>query len=408
MLLVLISLNEGHTLTNYLSTEERLKYEDLLRNPDLQLSIEKDLNAVGMNIEAYRKSPKVHVLTTYALDRERTAFFAEHADVVAQLIEENTLTCSKNKTSFTKLNIGQTTTIVDFITDVAERNAKQTKLAREYRQKQNTYDTVCGLLKYHSTNTINCVTPPKKPVVVIDLETLDTANSAAIIEIGAVFGDLETGLVHDTFHAFINAKAGANADRTVSRETLKWHVDTRLKQKESGKYALVPIESYFAPHLMDRLETVYAFLINTIGGWKKSSPIPIQFYAKGPEFDISALANLHGQLYGTLSGKVSDLDIDAAVEGNQLNISKLMEQLPESSCGQGIEFPFPYKNVQSVRTEELALARHVEKRYGVPMDSKVIYMFLDARSELPHSALSDALTEFELIYAIQKYINEPV
>ncbi len=408
MLLLLISLNEHHSLVNYLSSEERQKYDDLICNPDLQLSIEKDLNAVGMNIEAYCKSPKVHVLTVYALDRERTAFFAEHADVVAQLTEENTLTCSKNKTSFTKLSIGFTSPIIAFIADVAERNAKQTKLMRQYRQKQNTYDTVCGLLKYHSTKTINCTTPPKKPVVVIDLETLDTANTAAIIEIGAVFGDLETGLVHDTFNAFINARGAANADRTVSRETLKWHVDIRLKQKDSDKYKLVPIESYFAPHSMDRLDTVYTFLINTIGGWKKISPTPIQFYAKGPEFDIGALANLHAQLFGNLSGKVSDLDIETAVEGNQLNITELIEQLPESSCGQGIEFPFPYKNVQSVRTEELALARHVEKRSGVPMDPKVIYMFLDARSEVPHSALSDALTEFELIYAIQKYINEPV
>ena len=56
----------------------------------------------------------------------------------------------------------------------------------------------------------------------IDIETLSTHKNAAIIEIGAVEFNKETGETGKTFNCIINPSDWSNNDRHIDGETIKW------------------------------------------------------------------------------------------------------------------------------------------------------------------------------------------
>lgn len=58
--------------------------------------------------------------------------------------------------------------------------------------------------------------------VMVDLETLDTAATAAIVSIGAVFFDPKTGDMGDTFYRAIDVSSVLGHGFSVSGDTLKW------------------------------------------------------------------------------------------------------------------------------------------------------------------------------------------
>ena len=59
--------------------------------------------------------------------------------------------------------------------------------------------------------------------IMIDLETLGTTADAAILSIGAVRFDLDTGLLDDTFYRVVSFDSQPN--RVLSRDTLAWWME---------------------------------------------------------------------------------------------------------------------------------------------------------------------------------------
>lgn len=58
--------------------------------------------------------------------------------------------------------------------------------------------------------------------VMVDIETLDTRPSAAILSIAAVRFDLDTGQLGPTFHKYVDVDSNMQHGRTVSGATILW------------------------------------------------------------------------------------------------------------------------------------------------------------------------------------------
>lgn len=58
--------------------------------------------------------------------------------------------------------------------------------------------------------------------VMIDIETLDTRPSAAILSIAAVRFDLDTGQLGPVFHKYVDIDSNLQCGRTVSGATILW------------------------------------------------------------------------------------------------------------------------------------------------------------------------------------------
>jgi hypothetical protein len=67
--------------------------------------------------------------------------------------------------------------------------------------------------------------------VMLDLETMDTAATAAITAIGAVKFDLVTGEIGETFYRKISLQSSIDRGLTVSGSTIQWW----LKQNEQAR-----------------------------------------------------------------------------------------------------------------------------------------------------------------------------
>jgi DNA polymerase III epsilon subunit-like protein len=62
---------------------------------------------------------------------------------------------------------------------------------------------------------------PKKYQVMIDIETLSTRNNAAIMSIGAVKFNIESGVI-DTYYQNIDASTAKKYNRHIDKETIGW------------------------------------------------------------------------------------------------------------------------------------------------------------------------------------------
>lgn len=75
--------------------------------------------------------------------------------------------------------------------------------------------------------------------VMIDIETLDTRPSAAILSIGLVRFDVnQSGTLGDSFEAYIDIDSNLSAGRTVSGPTLLWWLD----QEDAARRRIVEAE----------------------------------------------------------------------------------------------------------------------------------------------------------------------
>ena len=76
---------------------------------------------------------------------------------------------------------------------------------------------------------------PMKPHLMIDLETMDTEPSGAIVSIGACKFDMRTGDIVDTFYAAISLEDAVKEGRTMSPGTVLWW----MTQGDAAREALV-------------------------------------------------------------------------------------------------------------------------------------------------------------------------
>jgi oligoribonuclease (3'-5' exoribonuclease) len=115
--------------------------------------------------------------------------------------------------------------------------------------------------------------------LMVDLETLDTENTAALISIGAVVFDPETSFVDDrTFHVNVDWDS-ATSHGTFSESTINfWE-----RQSEEAQAAL------FEPAQID-LKTAIQQFDDYVKSWK---PKPRFIWGNSPRFDISILLHAY-------------------------------------------------------------------------------------------------------------------
>jgi len=113
--------------------------------------------------------------------------------------------------------------------------------------------------------------------VMVDIETLDTAVTAAIIAIGAcVFNPRAEGH-EDTFHVTIGEKDNRTQRRTVSKSTKEWW----SIQDQAAQDAV-----FKGPH-----QPLGLALQNFTQWLNRISPTCTRIWAKSPDFDCSILAH---------------------------------------------------------------------------------------------------------------------
>jgi 3' exoribonuclease, RNase T-like len=113
--------------------------------------------------------------------------------------------------------------------------------------------------------------------IMIDLETLGTTADAAILSIGAVVFDLETGMLDDTFYRVVSFESQPN--RVLSRDTLAWW----MKQSPEAA-AVFTDKNKFA--LQDALRD-FAVWVPCLG--------KVHAWSNGADFDLPMLTHAFDQ-----------------------------------------------------------------------------------------------------------------
>jgi hypothetical protein len=70
--------------------------------------------------------------------------------------------------------------------------------------------------------------------IMVDLETMDNKPTAAITAIGAVYMDLDSGELGETFYVKVDLQSSMDLGMTVSAETIQWW----LKQNEAARFEM--------------------------------------------------------------------------------------------------------------------------------------------------------------------------
>lgn len=114
-----------------------------------------------------------------------------------------------------------------------------------------------------------------KPAVMVDLETMGTDPSAAILSIGACFFDVYGEEPLETYHQAISLESNERAHRAMSASTVLWW----LSQPKDAQRAF--------------LEASRTNLKLALGGfrrWVDGLPVPpLTLWAKDPDFDVVIL-----------------------------------------------------------------------------------------------------------------------
>ena len=129
----------------------------------------------------------------------------------------------------------------------------------------------------------------KVPVVVIDLETMDTTGNSKIFELGAVFGCLLTDRIAATMHRLIDMND--QTERQLSLGTQLFHQELVNKNPIYGATRNVRY-----PY---RLADVLIELTAWIKRIRKRYP-NVQVITNGPEFDVANLQSAYDQLRGEI------------------------------------------------------------------------------------------------------------
>ena len=127
-----------------------------------------------------------------------------------------------------------------------------------------------------SINGLQSGTMPDRHLVV-DIETLDTQVTAAILAIGACVFNPRGDSIEDEFHITIDEASNVRAGRSVSQSTKDWWEQQSQEAKDSV---------FKGPH------TPLSIALTQFTQWiNRLSPTCTRIWAKSPDFDCSILAH---------------------------------------------------------------------------------------------------------------------
>ena len=111
--------------------------------------------------------------------------------------------------------------------------------------------------------------------LMIDLETFSTRNDAAIVSIGAVFFNRETGEMGPTFYRLVDNPSGH-----IDPNTVRWW----LQQSEEARGALNDVKGRYAERAA--LESLGRFI-------EERSHVTKCIWANDPDFDLTILQSAY-------------------------------------------------------------------------------------------------------------------
>ena len=111
----------------------------------------------------------------------------------------------------------------------------------------------------------------------IDIETLDTALTAAIVSVGAVVFDPRGEDIQESFSLTIDEKSNRFHGRTVSDSTIAWWAQQSSEAQEA---------TFGGPHteLTDAMRSLTTWI-------NRLQPTCTRVWAQDPDFDVSILAH---------------------------------------------------------------------------------------------------------------------
>lgn len=118
--------------------------------------------------------------------------------------------------------------------------------------------------------------------LMLDLETMGNKSNSAIVSIGAVEFDIETGELGREFYCVISLQSCLNKGLIINASTLYWW----LLQNENARKEICAGNSKIATTLERALENFSSF-INKIGGNN------VQIWGNGARFDIGILEDAY-------------------------------------------------------------------------------------------------------------------
>lgn len=118
------------------------------------------------------------------------------------------------------------------------------------------------------------------PHVMIDLETLGTTPGSALLSIGAVKFDAETGYIGETFYCNVDLTSSLLAGLTIDPTTVDWW----RRQSPEAQSALLRDDRLL---LSEALDAFARWLLHG-AAWVTSSEAPI-LWCKGGSFDFPLL-----------------------------------------------------------------------------------------------------------------------
>lgn len=122
--------------------------------------------------------------------------------------------------------------------------------------------------------------------IMVDIETLDTRPSAAIVSIGACRIDWDNGVVTDNFYQAIRVSSNYAVGRSVSHDTMRWWD----KQSEQARKVLTD------PDAMD-LDIALISFARYLGqfGLRRAAST-VRLWGNGSDFDNVIIADAYSSL----------------------------------------------------------------------------------------------------------------
>lgn len=122
--------------------------------------------------------------------------------------------------------------------------------------------------------------------IMVDIETLDTRPSAAIISIGACRIDWDNGVVTDNFYQAIRVSSNNSVGRSVSQDTLRWWD----KQSPEAQKVLTD------PDAMDLDIALISFARYLLQFGVKHGLSTVRLWGNGSDFDNVIIADAYSSL----------------------------------------------------------------------------------------------------------------
>lgn len=186
--------------------------------------------------------------------------------------------------------------------------------------------------------------------LMIDLETMSTANNAAIISIGAVFFEPTTGELGETFYCNVDLADCQQKGLSIDADTIMWW----MKRDEQVRAAF----SKESHQLHSALNTLLGFIIS------RATPRTLQVWGNGASFDNVILRNAYAAAGATLPWDYyNDRDVRTIVEiGRSLGINPKKDIPLEGTAHNALDDAIHQARYVSQIWQQIGLVDKEEKR----------------------------------------------